>query len=192
MKETFIICILVIFIYIFLTMNSNKFVLIEANNGQQVRVNDQIDQKGSANLLAEIIERMYKLRNHLKNNIDKYPNEKDCIELLAKNFNEDRTQIYENSTSSEYTSYSVNKGEEVVYCLRSKKTNKLHDINLMMYVAIHEMAHIGCHEIGHTRLFKEIFAFYLKVAIELNIYYYENYDENPIEYCGMILSSTII
>ena len=192
MKETFIICILVIFIYIFLTMNSNKFVLIEANNGQQVRVNDQIDQKGSANLLSEIIERMYKLRNYLKNNIDKYPNEKDCIELLAKNFNEDRTQIYENSTSSEYTSYSVNKGEEVVYCLRSKKTNKLHDINLMMYVAIHEMAHIGCHEIGHTRLFKEIFAFYLKVAIELDIYYYENYDENPIEYCGMILSSTVI
>lgn len=192
MKETFIICILVIFIYIFLTMNTNKFVLIEANNGQKVRVNDQIDQTGSANLLAEIIERMYKLRNHLKNNMNKYSNQTACIELLVKNFNEDRTQIYENSTSSEYTSYSVNKGEEVVYCLRSKKTNKLHDINLMMYVAIHEMAHIGCHEIGHTRLFKEIFSFYLKVAIELDIYKYDNYDENPIEYCGMILSSTII
>ena len=63
MKETFIICILVIFIYIFIKMNNNKFVLIEANNGQKVRVNDEIDQKGSANLLAEIIERMYKLRN---------------------------------------------------------------------------------------------------------------------------------
>ena len=173
-------------------MNSNKFVLIEANNGQKVRVNDQIDSKGSANLLAEIIERMYKLRNHLKNNKDKYPKEIDCIELLAKNFNEDRTQIYENSTSSDYTSYSVNKGEEVVFCLRSKKTNELHNINLMMYVAIHEMAHIGCHEIGHTKLFKEIFAFYLRLAMELDIYKYENYDENPLEYCGMILSSTII
>ena len=173
-------------------MNNNKFVLIEANNGQKVRVNDEIDKKGSANLLAEIIERMYKLRNYLKNNIDKYPDNKDCIELLSKNMNEDRTQIYENSTSSEYTSYSVNKGEEIVFCLRSRKTNKLHPINLMMYVAIHEMAHIGCHEIGHTRLFKNIFAFYLKIAIELDLYYYENYDENPIEYCGMILSSTII
>lgn len=173
-------------------MNNNKFVLIEANNGQKVRVNDEIDQQGSANLLANIIERMYKLRNHLKNNIDKYENEKDCIELLTKNFHEDRTQIYENSTSSEYTSYSVNKGEEVVFCLRSKKTNKLHDINLMMYVAIHEMAHIGCHEIGHTKLFKDIFALYLNVAIELDIYKYDNYDSNPIEYCGMILSSTII
>ena len=62
----------------------------------------------------------------------------------------------------------------------------------MMYVSILEMAHIGCHEIGHTKLFKEIFAFYLRVAMELDIYKYENYDENPLEYCGMILSSTII
>ena len=192
MKETFIICMLVIFIYIFLTMNSNKFVLIEASDGQKVRVNDEIDQQGSANLLAEIIVRIYKLRNYLKNNKDKYPNQIDCIDLLEKNLNEDRTQIYENSTSSDYTSYSVNKGEEIVFCLRSKKTNKLHDINLMMYVAIHEMAHIGCFEIGHTKLFKEIFAFYLKIAIELDIYKYDNYDENPVEYCGMILSSTII
>ena len=192
MKETFIICMLVIFIYIFLTMNSNKFVLIEASDGQKVRVNDEIDQQGSANLLAEIIVRIYKLRNYLKNNKDKYPNQIDCIDLLEKNLNEDRTQIYENSTSSDYTSYSVNKGEEVVFCLRSKKTNKLHGINLMMYVAIHEMAHIGCFEIGHTKLFKEIFAFYLKIAIELDIYKYDNYDENPVEYCGMILSSTII
>lgn len=173
-------------------MNSNKFVLIEASDGQKVRVNDEIDQQGSANLLAEIIVRIYKLRNYLKNNKDKYPNQIDCIDLLEKNLNEDRTQIYENSTSSDYTSYSVNKGEEVVFCLRSKKTNKLHDINLMMYVAIHEMAHIGCFEIGHTKLFKEIFAFYLKIAIELDIYKYDNYDENPVEYCGMILSSTII
>lgn len=192
MKETFIICMLVIFIYIFLTMNSNKFVLIEANDGQKVRVNDEIDQQGSANLLAEIIVRIYKLRNYLKNNKDKYTNQIDCIDLLEKNLNENRTQIYENSTSSDYTSYSVNKGEEIVFCLRSKKTNKLHDINLMMYVAIHEMAHIGCFEIGHTKLFKDIFAFYLKIAIELDIYKYDNYDENPVEYCGMILSSTII
>jgi predicted metal-dependent hydrolase len=192
MKETFIICILVIFIYIFYIINKNKFTLIEASNGQKVRVNDQIDKNGSANLLAEVIERMYTLRNYLKNNIDKYDKNTACINLLTKNFNENRTEIYENSTSSEYTSYSVNKGEELVFCLRSKKTNKLHDINLMMYVAIHEMAHIGCYEIGHTQLFKEIFAFYLKVAMELNIYKYDNYDISPIEYCGMILSSNII
>ena len=98
---------------------------------------------------------------------DKYPDNQSCIDLLCENLNEERTQIYENSNSSEYTSYSVNKGEEIVFCLKSRKDPyNLHDINLMMYVAIHELAHIGCHEIGHTDLFKKIFAFYLEVAIE--------------------------
>ena len=61
-----------------------------------------------------------------------------------------------------------------------------------MYVAIHELAHIGCHEIGHTDLFKKIFAFYLEVAIELGIYKHVDYEIDPVEYCGMILSSSII
>ena len=175
-----------------MNINNSKFVLIESKDGHKVRVNDKIDKKASADLLSEIIKRIYRLRNYLESNISKYPENKECIELLSKNLNQERTQIYENSTSSEYTSYSVNKGEEIVFCLRSKKTGNLHDINLMMYVAIHELAHIGCFEIGHTPLFKRIFALYLTVAIELGIYKYDNYDSNPVEYCGMILSSTII
>ena len=71
MKETFIISLLVIFIYIFFKINNNKFVLIEAYNGQKVLVNDGENKQKSANLLAEIIERIYKLRNHLKRNRDK-------------------------------------------------------------------------------------------------------------------------
>lgn len=193
MKETFIISLLVIFIYIFFKINNNKFVLIEAYNGQKVLVNDGENKQKSANLLAEIIERIYKLRNHLKRNRDKYPDNQSCIDLLCENLNEERTQIYENSNSSEYTSYSVNKGEEIVFCLKSRKDPySLHDINLMMYVAIHELAHIGCHEIGHTDLFKKIFAFYLEVAIELGIYKHVDYEIDPVEYCGMILSSSII
>ncbi len=193
MKETFIISLLVIFIYIFFKINNNKFVLIEAYNGQKILVNDGENKQKSANLLAEIIERIYKLRNHLKRNIDKYPDNQSCIDLLCENLNEERTQIYENSNSSEYTSYSVNKGEEIVFCLKSRKNpNSLHDINLMMYVAIHELAHIGCYEIGHTDLFKKIFAFYLEVAIELGIYKHVDYEIDPVEYCGMILSSSII
>ena len=175
-----------------MNINNSKFVLIESKDGQKVRVNDKIDKKASADLLSEIIKRIYRLRNYLESNISKYPEYKECIELLTKNLNPERTQIYENSTSSEYTSYSVNKGEEIVFCLRSKKTGELHDINLMMYVTIHELAHVGCFEIGHTPLFKRIFAFYLTVAIELGLYKYDNYDSNPVEYCGMILSSTII
>jgi hypothetical protein len=193
MKESIIIAIFIIFIYMFLRLNKKSLVLMEASNsGYKFLVHNDKFKKESANILSEIITRMYKLRNHLVNNKGDFPEFKDSISLLEQNLNQERTNIYENSPNSDYTSYSVNKGEEVVFCLKSKKTGELHKINLLMYVAIHEMAHIGCHEIGHTELFKKIFEFYAKESIKIGIYKYDDYDSNPVEYCGMVLSSTII
>tara|TARA_B100001287_G_C22377271_1_gene387055 strand:+ start:16 stop:597 length:582 start_codon:yes stop_codon:yes gene_type:complete len=193
MKESIIIAIFVIFIYMFFSLNKKSLVLMEASNsGYKFLVHNDKFKKESANTLSEIITRMYKLRNHLVNNKDKFPDFKDSISLLEQNLTQERTNIYENSPNSSYTSYSVNKGEEVVFCLKSKKTGQLHKINLLMYVAIHEMAHIGCHEIGHTELFKKIFEFYTKEAMKIGIYQYEDYDSNPVEYCGMVLSSSIV
>jgi predicted metal-dependent hydrolase len=195
MKESLIISILILFIYIFLFMNKNKLVLIEANNsGHKFLVHDDKLKNASANLLSDIITSMYKLRNHLIKNIDTCTDSelKESIILLEKNLNETRTNIYENAPKSEYTSYSVNKGEEVVFCLKSRKSGELHTLNLLMYVAIHEMAHVGCHEIGHTVLFSKIFEYYTKESIKIGIYKYDDYDSNPVEYCGMVLSSSII
>ena len=100
--------------------------------------------------------------------------------------------IKESSANSEYTSYSINKGEELVFCLRSKYTNKLHDINDIMYVAIHEIAHIGCPEIGHTPLFKKINKFLLERAVNKGLYTFENYRKTQKEYCGITLTSNIL
>ena len=61
-----------------------------------------------------------------------------------------------------------------------------------MYVALHEMAHVACPEVGHGDLFKKIFKFLTEQAIQIKIYNLDNYDNNPVEYCGMILSSNII
>jgi len=90
------------------------------------------------------------------------------------------------------TSYSVNKGEELSFCLRSKKTGELHDINLLTYVGIHEISHIACPEIGHGDLFKKIFRMFALEGVNIGIYKKVDYSEIPIEYCGMILSSSII
>ena len=40
---------------------------------------------------------------------------------------------------------------------QSKILNEIHDMNTLIYVVIHEMAHVACPEYGHTKLFKEIF-----------------------------------
>jgi predicted metal-dependent hydrolase len=86
----------------------------------------------------------------------------------------------------------VNKGEEIIFCLRSKNNDKLHDLNLLMYVALHEFAHVACPEIGHTPLFKKIFKFFIEVSIILKIYEYTDYSNNIKEYCGIYINESII
>jgi predicted metal-dependent hydrolase len=192
MKESILISIIIVFIYIFLFFNKNRMVYVETNTGTKYMVQDFKDKQTSANLLANIVQNMYKLKNHLVRNKSNYPEYSEYIDLLNRNFTESRTTIYETDRDSDLTSYSINKGEELSFCLKSKKTGQFHDINLLMYVAIHEMAHMACPEIGHGTLFKRIFRFLVQVAITLNIYNNVDYSNSPVEYCGMVLSSSIL
>ena len=192
MNETILISLLLIFIYIFLFINRNNIIYIKSKSGNNFLVHKDLNKKDKAELLEKVVENMFFLKNHLVKNIDSYPEYKKYIKQLDNNFTKSRTVIYETDPQSNLTSYSVNKGEELSICLKSKKTGKLHDVNLLMYVVIHEMAHFGCPEIGHGDLFKKIFKMFIIEAIKLGVYKKENYNSNPVEYCGMVLSSSIV
>lgn len=164
-----------------------------------VNVNDDIiyvrkteDYNNSSLLLYELIQRMFILRDHLILTINNHGDLKQYVLLLEKNFTKNRTKIYEADLKSKYTSYNVNKGEEMVFCLRHKPSLNLHNINDLVYVAVHEMAHSGCPENGHTHLFNKIFKFYLSEAVKIGIYKYHNYSSSPIVYCGMNLNTQIL
>ena len=172
-------------------MNGSSLVKFEID-GNTVLVRDTPDKNESSKLLGELINRMYALKKYVVDNKDNYPDYVEYINQFNQNFNKSRTLIYETSLTSDYTSYSINKGEELSFCLRSKSTMKLHDINLLMYVAVHELAHTACPETGHTPLFNRIFKFLLERAIEIKLYYYEDYANNPVEYCGMKLYTNIL
>jgi hypothetical protein len=190
-NESILISIIIIFIYILYIIKKNRLTLVETNNSKFMVYNDE-NKIESAKLLSILVDRMYKLRNYLINNKKKYEEYEEYINLLEKNLNTERTTIYENIPDSNLTSYTINKGEELGFCLKSKITGKFHDINLLMYVAIHEMAHIACPEIGHDELFKNIFMFLTIEAINMGLYKKTDYESNNIEYCGMILSSSIV
>ena len=193
MRETILIIIVIFSVFIFVFINKSEVTYIESYlDKKNYLVRNEKDKYEAANLLANIMNRIHKLRNYLIENIDSYNEFKPYINRLKNNLKPGHTQVYETEPGSEYTSYSVNKGEELVFCLRSKEDNTLHDINLMMYVALHEISHIACPEIGHTPLFKKIFAFFTEKANELKLYDIVDYAEKPEEYCGMILSSSIV
>lgn len=143
-------------------------------------------------LMYNIIKNLYKLRYYLYLNIKKYDKYKKYILLLYKNFNNKRTKFYETDENTNLTSYTINKGEIISLCLINKSNNTLHDYNLLMYVSIHELAHVACPDIGHGQLFYEIFKFFILSAIDINIYKYDNLKKNPREYCGIQLNSYIL
>jgi predicted metal-dependent hydrolase len=192
MHNTIIFSLIIIFLYIFLFLNRNNVIYIESKSGTKFLVNNDSMKEAASDLLSTIVENMFKLKNYLYKFKDNYSDYEVYIYQLNTNLNEATTIIYETEPNSDLTSYSINKGEELAFCLKSKKTGKLHDINLLMYVALHEMAHIACPETGHGDLFKKIFKFLTERAIEINLYRRVDYNQQPTEYCGMVLSSSIL
>jgi len=77
-------------------------------------------------------------------------------------------------------SYTINK-KKIYLCLRDENGD-YYDENMLTYVAIHELAHVLCDEIGHTDKFHSIFRDLLTKATHLQLYD----PEKPIlrNYCG--------
>ena len=65
-------------------------------------------------------------------------------------------------------SYTINK-KKVYLCLKDENGD-YYDENMLIFVAIHELAHVVCDEIGHTDKFQTIFQELLNKASDLQIY----------------------
>lgn len=148
------------------------------------------DKEGAGKMLGMVENNIKIFKNYLQNNIASYPAYKPYIEQFCSRIN--NLVLLENPPDGKYTSYTVNKGDEIALCLRSRYTQKLHDINLIMYVVLHELSHVACPEQDHTELFKKIFKFFLTVAISLGLYKHVNYVVDPHEYCGLMIREDLL
>ena len=200
MIETIFIIFLLCFIFIFKYLYYNEVCYVESFDQKSYLVRNLPDKKDAAKMLANIRTKLIIFIDELILEAEKENLEEDEDTELIDNYQYIKmiqkrlpnSIIKESSANSEYTSYSINKGEQLVFCLRSKTNNKLHNINEIMYVAVHEIAHIGCPEIGHTPLFKNINKFLLERAVEKGLYKFENYRKTQKEYCGITLTSNIL
>ena len=151
------------------------------------------DSKEASNTLARMKQNLHNLTEHLHKNINADEN-KEYVEYIERLHNKiNSIVILESTQDSIYTSYSKGKGEQIVFCVRSRKNNDIHDINIMMYVALHEISHVACPIYdNHGPLFKKIFAFITNTAIKLNMYVKSDYKTSPVEYCGLQITESII
>ena len=146
------------------------------------------DSKQASNLLASIKQRLDILIEHLKNS---HPDDVRTKRILSRF---DSNNIIENDTSGKFTSFTQNKGEKMVFCLRTRDHRaRLHPLNLMMFVAIHELGHVCSESVGHDDPeFWENFAFLLREAVKIRVWVYVDFKKNPQTYCGMKITSSVI
>ena len=188
MKEltVLLLCIIVVFIYMNYIRKSLYLDKIESSvNGKKYYVRNLPDKNEAADKLANIGMSLQKLIDSL-NEKDKEKGED--ILRLKKSFNSD--YITENIPGSMYVAYSVNKGEELSICIREKDTEKFIDNNTIIFVAVHELAHIMTDELGHTELFWDNMKYILEKSSLVSIYKKIDYSKYPVMYCGMEIDST--
>jgi predicted metal-dependent hydrolase len=123
------------------------------------------------------------LEKNIKNKL------KDDIARLKNNFNPDA--FSETTPDAKYTSYSVNKGEKIVFCLRDKKDGEtLVKENIMTFVSIHELSHLMTKSIGHEPEFWANFKLLLKISIDNGLYKNIDFNSTPKPYCGIQITDT--
>jgi predicted metal-dependent hydrolase len=175
-----IVIILLTTIYLYIdTKNSNLIYERADLDGNMYLVRNVDDKAKAVNLLAAIRQKLDRVTEYL---VKKYP-DRDNVARLKTKFRPENIQ--ESESGSKYTSYSVNKGEKIVLCIRSKdKEARLEDENLLMFVALHELGHIMTVSTGHTDEFWDNFRFLLKESIKIGVYKRQDFKKNPQKYCG--------
>ena len=158
--------------------------IVSTVDGDKYCVRERSNMLPAVDLLAKTSERMTTLVNYV-NETD--PND-ERVKRLVKKFNANK--IVETLPTSEYTAYSENKGRKIAFCLNKEKedNNHLIDENTLMFVAIHEMAHVATVSIGHTKEFWDNFKFLLGKAEQCKVYHPVDYSKENTDYCGMTIS----
>ena len=181
-----IITIVVVSLFLQYEHFTNDITYTKSNvDGKEYLVRNLPDKVKAANLLANIKRKCVHLVRYLS---IKFPENAAVNRLLLK-YNPD--SITESSKNSKYTSYSVNKGEKIVFCIRSRDEHeKLVNQNVLMFVALHELSHVMSKSIGHTDEFWDNFRFLLKQAIKADVYKYHDFRRKPVKYCGTEITDT--
>lgn len=171
----------------FFIRNSSHFGLkciISSKDGEKYCIRDRKKLQEAAGLLAKIRDTCINVVNGL---YSEHP-DNAFVKRLKERFNPKVFQ--ETLPTSVHTAYSENKGEKMAFCLNKHKDNDetLIDKNTLMFVALHELTHIGTKDIGHTPVYWNNFKFVLEYAVKKQYYTPIDYKNNPEPYCGMNIS----
>ena len=188
---------LLLFAFTYYRKQNTEVVVVKSLvDGRDYVVQNKPDKQSAADMLAQVRQRMMKLVDYVKNNNagtgndeKEYGTYQSRTDRLLLRFNADR--ISEGNEDTRYTTYTLNKGEKIVFCLRARgEDDRVHDLSMMTFVAIHELAHITSISEHHTDEFKSNFAWLLRQAVACGVYNVEDFKTRPRRYCGIDVTDT--
>tara|TARA_B110000285_G_C15096580_1_gene602350 strand:+ start:255 stop:830 length:576 start_codon:yes stop_codon:yes gene_type:complete len=162
----------------------NKTTIKSTVDNRDYEVRDLPDKLDAANTLADISGKLTKLVEYVVTS----DSDRDGVRQLKRNFKS--RNIIENTPGGKYTAYSVNKGEQLALCLRDAKDDTFIELNLIIFVAIHEIAHVMTDEVGHTKKFWDNMRYLLEKGEKIGVYRPEDYSKTPKNYCGLEINSS--
>lgn len=198
-KNIQILCLLII-LFILYEYGFKESMVSHKIKEKEFQVYDKFQNYDIAGkLLYDIDARILKLLDHLdtkyiKTNSTKLSN--TLKNRLKKMITQYKTNhLKENFPSSMNiggkkpdSSFTLNK-KNMAICLRDDHTKQFHDINDIMFVCIHEMAHIINPTYGHPKSFWLYMKFLLHESVEIGIYIPKNYGKKNIKYCNTFLKA---
>ncbi len=161
--------------------NTAKILVKSSVDGMYYSVLVRKDNERVADALAEINKRVNVLADAIKDPL---------IKATLKSKYSYKV-ISEAVEAKGMTSFTVNK-MDIHVCIRSRPEGIVYDINTLMYVVVHELAHLVSVGIGHEEEFEMLFKVLLTQAVESGVYVIEDYSKRPVNYCGLVLNSNIL
>jgi len=138
------------------------------------------DKQLAVDTLAKLHILAISLLYHMKKY---YPTSPLTIRLLER-YDPNKKSENHPINADNSTSYTLNK-ESFSFCIRNKKTLKIHNINDLSFVLLHEITHQSVDVTGHPSYFWSAFKTILQIGAKAKLYIPIDYSRYPFIYCGL-------
>jgi hypothetical protein len=178
----------------FIYFRNSSFLIYNVNDKNFKVLDNFNNYEYAGQLLYVVDDNLIKLINHITKKYyanDSLPNYKkkhihNVIYKLQKNYKSHTLKENFPEKPGIDVSFNINKGDHISLCLRDFiKPDVFHDINDILFVAIHELAHSCSKSYGHDDEFWYNFRFLLEEAVDMKIIQNKDYAKYPVNYCSM-------
>ncbi len=181
-ENVFVASIIVTIIIIFYIYYIQSYHIIESQlDSKEYAVLTLDNSQDAANILSKVNINMVTLISHLE---AKYGKHNKLVDNLLSRYDPD--VIYESVPTwlNGGVAYTAGKGKSLYICLRNTNNLEFHDLNTIMFVALHELSHIATDAKHHPAEFWRTFKFILNESVSIGIYRPIDYSKAATSYCN--------